>query len=126
MVEQFYKKIANPHQVRRSVLEASKETIQNLKGYQKILDLRDKRKTEKKKLKVQIKEINMYLDRLRDALPADLLVKLEKEESKRKHPAKTTKKGKKKVSAKKPAGMSEVAKLEDALANIEEKLKTLS
>lgn len=128
MAENFFRKIENPNEVRRKVLESSKETIHTLKGYQKIVDIREKRRNQVRKLNIQLKEINMFVDKLKDAFPSELLAKLEKENKQEKS---KTKKGKKKGKAaakKKTKNLpepSEVTKLENTLSDIEDKLKRL-
>ncbi|MBC8501051.1 MAG: hypothetical protein H8D38_04785 [DPANN group archaeon] len=121
MSQQFFRRIENPNNLRREVLESSKEIIQNLKSYQKILDIREKKTEKIKELKVQIKEINLFLDKLRDDFPAELVSKFEGEHKKKEKPS-----GKKKAKEKKIAEPSELTKLENKLSDIENKLKSLS
>lgn len=124
MVEHFFKKIDNHNEIRRKILESSKEIIHTLKGYQKVIDLREKRKNQVRKLNIELKEINMFVDKLKDVFPSELLAKLE-EEKKQEKPK--TKKGKA-VAKKKTKNLpepSEVTKLENTLSDIENKLKRL-
>ena len=77
-------------------------------------------------MKIELKEINLLLDKLRDSFPSDLVNKFESER-KEKPSKKTSKKGgKKKTSIKKRiAEPSELVKLENKLSDIESKLKNL-
>lgn len=130
MSKEFFKRIENPNQLRRKVLESSKLVIQNLKSYQKILDIRKEKLSSQKELKIQVKEINLLLDKIRDFFPIELLQEYDNEQ-KAKQPKsvkiKATKGKKKTVEIKKTiAEPSELTKLENKLADIEGKLKSLS
>jgi|TARA_B100000315_G_C14570499_1_gene585216 hypothetical protein len=122
MSEEYFKIIQEPNSVRKTVLESSKEIIQNLKSYQTILDIRKRKAELLKNLKVQIKEINLLLDNIRDLFPSELIAKYGLKEKKT-----TAKKGAKtKKEKKKSIEPSELTKLENKLTDIESKLQTLS
>lgn len=128
MAEEFFRRIENPNGIRRKVLESSKELIQNLKSHQKILEIRKNKTETMKALKIELKEINLLLDKLRDSFPSDLVNKFESERKEK--PIKKTsssKKGEKKkvLVKKKIAEPSELVKLENKLSDIESKLKNL-
>ncbi|MFH1770426.1 MAG: hypothetical protein ABH828_02615 [archaeon] len=130
MVEHFFKKIDNHNEIRRKLLESSKEIIHSLKGYQKVVNLREKRKMQVRKLNVELKEINLFVDKMKDVFPAELIANFEEEKTKKeKEKAKKGKKKGKVVEKKKEkpiAEPSEVTKLENTLLDIENKLKRLS
>ena len=60
MTNDFFRSIENPNEVRRKVLGSSKSIIQNLKGYGKILEIREKKSLAIRSLKAEIKEINLF------------------------------------------------------------------
>ncbi|NQU98125.1 hypothetical protein HQ533_01545 [Candidatus Woesearchaeota archaeon] len=132
MAEDFFRRIENPNDIRRRVLESSKEIIQNLKSYQKILKIREQKSEKIKELKLRLKEINIFLDKLKDEFPTELISKFEEEKKKKEKPSRKKKGQKGKKTSKKQAVKkkiiepSELTKLESALSSIESKLKTLS
>ncbi|MBU0471238.1 MAG: hypothetical protein KKF65_01340, partial [Nanoarchaeota archaeon] len=127
MVETFFRKIEEPNQARRKVLESSKSIIQNLKSYQKILQIREQKTEKIRELKIELKEINLFLDKLKDSFPTELITKFEEEESKKKEKVvvsdkkskKTTKKSKKVSQKERVVEPSELTKLENKLSDIE-------
>lgn len=128
MEKDFFRRIENTIEVRKNILESSKEVIKNLKGYQRILGLRKEKLTAEKELKLQLKEINLLLDKLRDTFPADLInqFEAEKPEEQKTVVKKEGKKTEKRKVTKKKARPSELAKLENSLAEIENKLNRLA
>ncbi len=126
MVEELFRRIGNPNNFRREILESSKLVINNLKTQQKIKEIRQEKTELIRELKIYLKEINLLLDKMRDAFPAELIANHLEEEKKEKQKRKESKKKDKKQPKKKAAEPSELTKLENKLADIENKLKTLS
>ena len=129
MSKEFFRRIENPNEIRKKILESSKETIHTLKSYQKILDIRERKTTTIKQLKIELKEINMLVDKLRDYFPAELVAEFKETYEKKQKSNKKVSKGKKKSKekkVKKVVQVSEVTKLESKLSEIENKLKSLS
>jgi len=121
MESKLFRGIKQHNTVRKHVLESSKDLIHNLKSYQKILIIREKKTLKSKELKIQLKEIYMYMDKLKDFFSADLIAKFEKE---RRQKQVSSKRATKK-SDKEEAHPSELAMLESKLMSIESKLKSL-
>ena len=130
MVKDIFRRIENPNKFRRIILESSKEIIQSLKGQQKILDIRTKKAELVKELKIILREINLLVDKLRDSFPAEIIAEHAEEEKKKTkktvHVSKKKDKKTKKVKEEKKPEPSELTKLENKLADIESKLKSLS
>jgi hypothetical protein len=125
----FFVRVTEPNEVRKNLLEGSKSIIQNLKSYQKILAIREKKLSAMNNLKTDVKEIKLLVDKLRDLLPYEIMTELEKDKPKKKKGKKTTKNKnvKEKVAPKKKVVKpSEATRLESALSSIEEKLNRLS
>jgi len=66
---EFFIRIDNPPLFRRTLLEASKESIDALKNYDRFRDIRARKIELVLKLKNIVKEITMLLDRLKSDLP---------------------------------------------------------
>ena len=72
MVEQkddFFVGINNPLDVRRNVLECSREMIQTLQTHEKIKKLREAKIKRTLQLKTVIRELDLLFSKLRTALP---------------------------------------------------------
>lgn len=126
MKEEFFKRIEKPIQVRKTVLESSKGIIQVLKGYQKILDIRNQKNELVRTLKTDMKEIKLLLEKLTTVLPESAKMKLVVAKAKKSETTTTAKKKPVKqepVSAKHPP--SEIELLERKLKDIESKLNKL-
>ena len=122
MSERLFRRIENPNATRRTVLESSKTIIQNLKSYQKILDIHKQKSELKKSLKINLRELKLILENLKGIMPESIKAR----EEKPKKAVKGKKKLQKEKIAKKVPETSEVDKLELKLQDIESKLKTLS
>lgn len=119
MGQQFFKVIQQPNEMRKKLLESSKDIIDSLKSYQKILEIRERKYGKIKQLRLQIKEIYIFLDKLVENFPGELVDKFTKEKSKGKKAVKSK-------AQKKSVAPTELSRLENQLSNIEEKLKRLS
>jgi hypothetical protein len=128
----YFVSVKSPLEFRRQVLEASKKTIYCLQNYQQILLIREKKIKEMSALKHSIKEL-MFLNRkFNDKLPKydkELLhdvKKISKEtESAFKEYRAIERKAPKVEKPKLNKEKTDLERLEDALASIEGKLRTL-
>jgi len=117
--EIFYVGLKDPTEVRRNLLESSKEIVVFLKTYENFKRIRILKVQEINKLKLLIQEASRLINKLRRDLPKTRL--REKSEA-------TVKKGgtrRVSIPPRTKTGMGEVEKLESELAAIEEKLKLL-
>ena len=136
--EVFYIGIKDPIEIRRSLLESSKETVQYLQRFERFKQVRAEKTNEIKKLKEMMHDIHVLVKKLKSALPkTKLRAKLHRHEEEVEAVAvknvvkKTAKKKKaKKVEEvieeeepKKPA--TELEKLEEELGEIEGRLTKL-
>lgn len=145
--EVFYVGIKDPIELRRSLLESSKEIVQLLQDFEKFKELRDQKALLKEQIKKEVAESDAMMRKLKTILPKiELRIKLDREHVEPKvdtdgEEIKTVKvkKGKKLVSVKvnKPkkeekavekhskSTINELDKLEAELKKIEAKLGTL-
>ncbi|RME53587.1 hypothetical protein D6783_01565 [Candidatus Woesearchaeota archaeon] len=77
--EEYYVKIINPVGVRRNILESSKLLLESLKGYQRILDLRDEKFALIETLRRHMQELDLLAGKLREELPKQKLLALMEE-----------------------------------------------
>jgi len=129
--EIYYVGVKDPIEVRRSVLESSKELVQYLQRAERFKKVRVEKAAEIVKLKQTMKEISSLIKKLKAALPkTNLRTKLGRHEKEAKAKAiqKTIKEipvaPKKEVSKEKP--QTELQKLEAELAEIESNLTKMS
>ena len=66
----FYIGVKNPENLRRNILESSRDIIGILKQHHKLKQLRDQKKDAAEKLNAEIKEIKSGLAKLKKAFPA--------------------------------------------------------
>ncbi|MFC1801094.1 hypothetical protein ACFLZB_01410 [Nanoarchaeota archaeon] len=136
----FYVGVRDPVEIRRNVLECSKEMVQFLQRYESLKAARDEKTQSIHRLREDVKEIKSLMSKLKKALPkTKLRIKLHEEPK----PVSKKQKTKKKRQAKKreahkeiqkeliktvapPKTMTEIEKLESELADIEGKLGHLS
>jgi hypothetical protein len=117
--ELFYVGVRDPTEVRRNLLESSRELVVFLKTYENFKRIRIQKVEEINKLKLLINQISRTINKLRRDLPKTKL--REKSEE-------TIKKGGERRIVKMPVkvkAMSDVERLESELTDIEEKLKLL-
>jgi len=137
----FYVGIKDPIEIRRSLLESSKEIVQLMQDFERFKDIREQKFLLKEELKKDIAAIQKMMKALKKAVPkTELRVRLmheheeyeeellkPKKKSKKSKKSKTSKKSSTKkakpVEKKKP--VTELDKLEDELRKIEEKLGNL-
>jgi len=123
--ETYFVYLKNPLEYRRHLLESSRKILLCLRSHQKIFLIRQKKLEEMSKLKASVRELLYLNKKFNEKLPKYNTGFLEdmpsKDKSKPVHV--------KSVAAKKPADIkperTEMDRLEESLANIEKKLKTL-
>ena len=125
----FYVGIKDPIEIRRSILESSKEMLHYLQRAEKFKHVRKEKAVQIAKLKEDMKEITKLTRKLKSLLPKSGL-----RAAKPKPKPKPQKKAKKKAEAKKeappvevekPKETSELEKLETELGEIEGRLTKL-
>ncbi|MEM3127160.1 MAG: hypothetical protein QW331_03785 [Candidatus Woesearchaeota archaeon] len=138
--DMLFVEIRGPVEVRRNILEATRDVVQHLQRYERFKQVREEKAVEIAKLKTNIKDINRLIGKLRSALPkTKLRIKMHEEvaaveqrqkelEEKRKKAEKKAKKEEKKVEPEQPKKkeLSEIEKLEKELGEIEGRLNKLS
>jgi hypothetical protein len=136
----YFIRISDTAEVRRMTLESSKDLLHILKGYHDILETRERKKETTEELRNTLAELRVLVSRLEKLLPQQSLKEVERFLPKRKKIVL------KKVKAERPTAMkqakpvempapekmiekpkparpmSELERLERALANIEERL----
>lgn len=122
----FFVGVKEPLEVRRMVLEASKEALQSLQQYEKFKEVRIEKTKEILRLKKILKELDNLMVKLKTELPSTSsrikpAKKEVKKEKKAAHKSKPVKKAAEKVK-KKAKNKTEVEKLESELSDIEERL----
>jgi len=122
--KEFYVGIPNPIDVRRNILETSKEIIQVLKRYESFHHIKEAKKAEMNKFRAMVNDINQMMLRLKTSLPPVRI-----EDLPRKEPTETTVKplSVKRIRAapESAAPSSELDRLEQELGKIEDKIKGL-
>jgi len=123
----FYVGISNPIDVRRNLLETSKDIIQILKRYESLHRIKEEKRAEMNKFRSTVSEITQLMLRLKTSLPPvriEDLPRREVTETTRKPVAPVSVK-RAKVSQESAAPGSELDRLEQELGKIEDKLKSL-
>lgn len=78
--EVFFVGVQDPLEVRRNLLEASKEMVQFLQQHEKLKTLRNEKQEAIKRLKEDVRQLKLHINKLRHALPkTKLRVQLHKE-----------------------------------------------
>ena len=126
----FYVGMKDPIEIRRSILESSKEALQYLQRAERFKEIRKEKAEQTAKLKEIMKEMNGLVRKLKMALPkTGLRGKVHKEAPKKKKkaaPVKVEKKAPPKEEVEKPKEMTELEKLEAELGEIEGRLTKLT
>ncbi len=132
--EVFFVGVNEPVEIRRNILEASREMVLLLQMYEKFKSVRDEKRHEMEKLRGLVREIALLVSRLKRHLPktnlrALPLAEVEKERKKDKeqivisvHEAREAKVEEKSLAQE----LTELEKLEAELASIEQKLNHLA
>jgi len=119
----FYVGIRQPTELRRGVLGCSKKIIQSLKRYENLRRMREEKMEQISKLKRTISEISFLTGKLRSSLPQTKLRALDKQ--RKEAIAKTNKQKKIIRSSITKHRDEELARLEEELAAIENKIGPL-
>jgi hypothetical protein len=123
--ETYFVYLKQPLEYRRHLLEASRKILFCLKSHQKIFLIRQKKIEEMNKLKTSVRELLYLNKKFNEKLPKYNTGFLEDMPSKDKsRPVNVKSSGAKKPADLKPE-RTEMDRLEESLANIEKKLKTL-
>lgn len=125
MKGEFYAGVENPVELRKNILETSKDVIHDLQRYESLKLIRGQKRAAMSKLKEKIAEINSLIAKLSSALPETGIEK-ERVSEYRQQPnllPKQLKAAALKDKKKKPK--TELEQLTDSLKDIEEKLKGL-
>lgn len=131
----YYAGLSEPIEVRKSVLEASKEVLQSLQQFDKFSMVRREKKQAIVGLKSNVSEINRLFTELKSHLPGVVQVPVVKAAAqKQEHKTlvvapvvKEKSRKQKEVSVKlRPKELSELEKLEKELGEIENKLGSMS
>lgn len=81
MEKNFYVGISEPKEVRKNILEASKEFLQALQGYEQVKDLREEKQKAIWELKGILAEVSAKIPVLRTELPHYKISELPKKEA---------------------------------------------
>ena len=100
----FYIGIYDPIDVRRNILETSKEIVKSMQSYESLVKIREEKLLVYKKMKKTMKELNLLIGKLKERLPQTHIRKVS---------------GKKKFS-------SELDRLENEIKKVENTLTSLS
>ena len=129
--EVFYVGIRDPAEIRRSILESSKEMLQYLQRFEKFKEVRSEKESMIVQLKEDIKNIQNLVRKLKQGLPKSGVRAKTHKVSKKKAKAKKEKPAKvvveeEPVVEEKPKEMTELEKLEGELEDIEGRLTKLA
>ncbi|HYD03953.1 MAG TPA: hypothetical protein VEC16_06685 [Alphaproteobacteria bacterium] len=125
--DSYFVYLKNPLEYRRHLLESSRKILFSLKGYQKVLLIRQKKLEEMRKLKNSVKELIYLNKKFNEMLPKYNMTFIDHHKAEPKV-APPVQKILTPVQARKPVPTkekTEIEKLEESLANIEKKLRTL-
>src|SRR3989344_3386027 len=118
--DQFYIGVKSPVEIRRQVLESSRSVLQTLQQYEKFKELRMQKLEEIAALKNILRELDNAVGQLRNVMPKAGLREMPEESIH--HPNHHQKKKTQQVSKGPSKHDEEVAKLEQSLQDIEERL----
>lgn len=114
--------ITNSGELRRNILECSKDILESLKEYEKVKSVKEEKQKLIQKFREDIKAISRLINRLKTNLPKVKEVGIKKPEKeiveKQEKP--------KVIKVEKPKEKTELERLESELNDIEGKLNTLS
>lgn len=126
--ESYFVYLKSPLEYRRHLLESSRKILYSLKGYQKIVLIRQKKLEEMRKLRNSVKELIYLNKKFNEMLPKYNMPLVDHHLGNVKQAAAPVQKVLTPVPARKPVPpreKTEIEKLEESLANIEKKLRTL-
>ena len=123
--EQFFVGIQEPMDLRRNILESSREVIHTLQSYEKVQAIREEKLRRLRQFKTVIEELKYLVSKLSGSLPKVQVREVSPDE-KIKEPVKVMKaKEQRVIPKKKDVGIVELKKLEEELSAIEGKLSQL-
>jgi hypothetical protein len=131
-IDYYYANIPNPVDFRKTLLEASRDSVLILKQYEVFKKLRRSKQTEYEALKKLIEEITALMTRLkkslpqtkmRETIPRDYHHKKDAQHPKQKSPSKPKAKPTQHTASKQPK--NEFDRLEDELNVLEERINNL-
>ena len=133
--EVLYVGVKNPIEMRRTILETTKDSVEMLQKYEKFRAVREEKIATIKQLQEQIKDITKIVTKLKTALPTvDIRIRLHKEQEKveaekkaakqaaEKPKKKEAKQKKQAATPKKTKELSDLEKLEAELSHLEQRL----
>ena len=123
-VEEFFVGLHNSMDVRRNILESSRDMIHTLQSYQKVSELREEKFRRIQQFKTIMEELKLLISKLNRALP-----KIQVKEVEVKAKEALERKGKKETKlevSQDKSGKTDLEKLEEELAKIEGRLAKLS
>lgn len=120
----YFVKLDEGRNIRRTILESSKSSIQILKDEQELLQLRERKKVLLSQARKEFKELNKLLGQLEKAMPQLTKKELDELRPKKVIVKKTTKTTKKAVKPEKKE-LTKLEKLEKSLHLIETRLNKL-
>jgi hypothetical protein len=123
--EKYFVYLKNPLEYRRHLLESSRKILFCLKNYQRLLLLRQKKLEEMQKLKASLKELIYMNKKFNEKLPKYNTMFLESMQTEDKNINPDTKAVRQRRPVEIPQEKTEIDKLEESLAKIEQKLKSL-
>ena len=119
--ELFFVDVTNSDDLRRTILECSKDILEILKSYESFKATNSQKQKEIEDLKVKVKQISKLISKLKSDLPS-IKIKTEKKKSTKKEMSKP--KESEPPVIKKPK--SEIEKLQSELDEVEAKLNEIS
>jgi hypothetical protein len=119
--EDFFVGIYDPVDVRRAILESSKEIISSLQSYEKLEKLRYEKLANINKMKTIMKELDLLITKLKTKLPKSYLRKAGEMEQDKKEMVYSNRTQKTKTTAS-PSLSSDLDRLEEQMRGIEKEL----
>ncbi|MBR9700200.1 hypothetical protein GOV09_07115 [Candidatus Woesearchaeota archaeon] len=119
--EEFFVAMNDPHVTRVSLLEARRKTLESMRVFQELKELRKQKIHEKSKLRKNLKHISATINKIKKTMPH---INLPSEPKPK--PVKKIVQIEKKPATLPPKPRSELDRIEDGLADIESKLAHLS
>ena len=121
--EQFFVGIHETRDLRRNVLESSREMVHTLQSYEKIIEIREEKLRRTKQFKTVIEELKLLVSKLSQAMPR---VQVRQPEPKKMtRSSRKRRKERRVVPKKKEEEILELKKLEEELSAVEGKLSQI-
>jgi hypothetical protein len=120
--EQFFVGISGTAELRRNILEGSREMVHTLQSFEKLQDIRKEKLRRIKQFKTVLEELKLLISKLNDATPQ---IRLKQPVSNKKLKSEMKKSKSKKSKQTKEKDILELKKLEEDLSSIEGRLSQL-